>query len=83
MKKINEILALTLLILYSTLFLSITGFFVRLAVAAYFNVTRGKFYFDISDIFISAKAGAAAGVTLGVGLWVLEKINKYKSNNKN
>ncbi|VVE36465.1 hypothetical protein PCO31110_03970 [Pandoraea communis] len=82
MKKRSELMVLALLTWYSTIFLSILGFFTRLLVAAYFAINKGVFHFDISDFVLSAKAGAMAGVTLGVGLWALDKIKKYESNNR-
>lgn len=82
MKKRSEILVIILLITYSSIFLSTLGFLTRLLVAIYFSITRGGFYFDASDFILSVKAGTGAGATLGIGLWILDKIHKNQPTDK-
>lgn len=52
----------------------------RFIISLYILIIKGKFIFEIEDFTYSAKAGLAAGIPLGIGSWVLTKIEENKKH---
>lgn len=67
-----------LFIIYSIFFSFFLVLLSRLSVAIIFAFIRGYFYFPLSSITYSAKAGIAVGIPLGFGSWVLCEIDDRK-----
>lgn len=60
------------LIIYCVIALFITVLFIRCGVAIIYLLKVGTFYFSWSDdVIYSFKAGLAAGIPAGVGVWFL------------
>ncbi|WP_150561426.1 hypothetical protein [Pandoraea bronchicola] len=51
----------------------------RLVISIYVFTIKGKFIFGVEDLVYSSKAGLAAGIPLGIGSWVLTKIEEYNN----
>lgn len=63
--------------------ISVAVFLAKLGVAIYFSFVTGEFNFMWLDALVySARGGGGAGVVLGIGIWVLAKVEELKSNNK-
>ncbi|VVE46123.1 hypothetical protein PSO31014_04386 [Pandoraea soli] len=76
MIKIKDIIQILIFIIYLSASLSLLTLSARFFVAIYFLITHGEFYFSSSNFTYSIKAGTAAGIPLGFGIWILGKINK-------
>ncbi|WP_150590904.1 immunity protein [Pandoraea eparura] len=70
-----------LALLYTTLFTCMTAA-ISLLIAATFINKIGYLNIDMEDVFFSLKAGIAAGIPTGAGIWISAKINESSKNNK-
>ncbi|WP_416638649.1 hypothetical protein [Pseudomonas sp. OHS18] len=54
-------------------------FFMRLAAALYIYIVGGGFEFSwIHNLILSARGGVSGGVVLGIGVWVMSKLEEKK-----
>lgn len=81
-KFTNDIKKITILTLYFCTFFSITIYTTRLIIFSYFFFINGLFNFGINDIYYSIKAGISGGIPVGIGSWVLTKLENRTSDKK-
>lgn len=63
--------------------ISVAVFLAKLGVSTYFSFLTGEFNFMWLDALVySVRGGGGAGVILGIGIWVLAKVEELKSKNK-
>lgn len=79
MKKTNAIKILILITLSSTT-LTMMMLTLRFTISLYVFFIKGKFIFGIEDFIYSTKGGIAAGLPLGIGCWVLTKLEEKHKN---
>jgi len=63
--------------------ISVAVFLAKLGVATYFSFFAGELNFMWLDALVySARGGGGAGVVLGIGIWVMAKVEELKNKNK-
>ena len=71
------ILWLMFLVLYCTALISIVLFICQLGVSTIFYLNDGAFLFSWEDaLYIASKKGSLAGLVLGTGVWLKNKLYK-------
>ncbi|WP_150590908.1 hypothetical protein [Pandoraea eparura] len=79
MKKSNAS-QITIFIAGSCSILAAMVLAIRFIISIYVFIKNGEFTFGIEDFTYSAKAGLAAGIPLGIGSWILTKIEEHSRN---
>jgi hypothetical protein len=75
MKK-NNATQIAIFLTFSCVTLTTMMLALRFSISLYVFFIKGKFLFGCEDFIYSAKAGLAAGMPLGIGSWVLTKIEE-------
>lgn len=71
------------LIFVSVLTSFLIVFLMRLLAALYLYIDGGFFEFSwVQNFILSARGGLGGGVVLGIGIWVMAKLEESKSKNK-
>ncbi|WP_407437742.1 hypothetical protein [Lelliottia sp.] len=71
------ILWLLFLVVYCTVLISVVLFICQLAVSTIFYFNDGVFLFAWEDaLYIALKKGSIAGVVLGTGIWLKNKLHE-------
>ncbi|MCT4713913.1 hypothetical protein MUA01_02735 [Enterobacteriaceae bacterium H18W14] len=74
------ILWLFLLVVYCTILISVVLFICQLGVSIVFYFNDGRFLFSWEDaLHIALKKGSIAGVVLGAGVWLKNKLHERQS----
>lgn len=79
MKK-NDVFQIAIFTTYACLSIFLTVLLLIISIYAYSFLTTGNYPFYIEDVIYSAKAGLAGGIPLGIGSWVLTKIEEHKKH---
>lgn len=73
-----KLLLMLISVLVLTSFLIV--FFMRLAAALYIYMVGGGFEFSwVQNLILSARGGVGGGVVLGIGVWVMSKLEEKKN----
>ncbi|BBQ83573.1 TPA: hypothetical protein I9Y23_004352 [Kluyvera ascorbata] len=68
---------LIFLVLYCTVLISVVLFICQLGVSTIFYFNDGKFHFLWEEaLYIALKKGSIAGVVLGAGVWLKNKLHE-------
>ena len=77
MKKIN-LTQLAIFVIGTCTTLTTMMLIVRLIISLYVFFSKEIYIFGMEDLIYSSKAGLAAGIPLGIGCWILTKIEEHK-----
>ncbi|NQD81219.1 hypothetical protein HP436_13655 [Pseudomonas sp. CrR14] len=81
-KSVGLGLCITLVALWCGI-ISVAIFLAKLGVAVYFTFVNGEFNFMWLDALVySARGGGGAGVFLGIGIWMMAKLEESKNKSK-
>ncbi|WP_312244763.1 hypothetical protein [Stutzerimonas nitrititolerans] len=70
---------LLFLVVFNIIFIFFLVFLLKFGVALFFYVSSGEFRFMWDDAFIaSAKGGGATGGVLGLGMWLMTKLEEKR-----
>ncbi len=74
-----DIFWLLFLVVYCTALISVVLFICQLGVSTIFFIKDGAFLFSWEEaLYIALKKGSIAGVVLGAGVWLKNKLHKRR-----
>lgn len=72
---------LLFLVVYCTILISVVLFVCQLGVSAVFYFNDGAFLFSwVEALYIALKKGSVAGIVLGAGIWLKNKLYEHHRN---